>query len=127
MKVKFIGLICMISLMLVLSGTTKAVELREGPFLWKAFNWEVSASYVIKEGVNPAKRLFFRDETTSYLTQERGLLVYDAANPEHGLFSNLTIIKDSSLKDGEDAWGEFDIGPILWEWEYIDSVYIRGV
>ena len=108
--VMFLGIICLV---LALSGPTYALELEEGPLLFKTYNWEVGATYL----GGTSGMTYFRT-TTSFYHKSDGTLVSYTGAADQGLFSDLTIIKDPSLNDGEDTWGllevrQLELGDVL--------------
>jgi hypothetical protein len=111
---------CLIAaLILTVSGTAQAVTLQSGPIIWKAFNYDEATSYA--DGsvyVDPctlevSSRFYFRTTTTQYWTDEHGLLSYDATNPAHGLFSDLSITYADNARPGEDSWGLLEVTQIF--------------
>jgi len=114
MKAKLFSILVAIILILSLGGIVEAVELREGPLLGKAFNWEVSVGY---SGGIPG-HLYFRDTTTEYYTAELGYQKYDPLDPIHHLISELIQDRPESLLPGEDAWGlvemrQLEVGQVV--------------
>ena len=106
MKTKLLIVLMAAALMLTISGTTQAVSLRSGPLLFKTYNWEVGTTYL--GGVNGTT--YFRD-AGAYYDNNQNLISYTGA-ADQGLFSDLTIVKDPSLRDvslgdtyNEDTWG----------------------
>lgn len=113
MKMKVVMVLMAAALMLSVSETTQAVSLKGGPLLFKTYNWEVGTSYL---GGTPLTT-YFRNDTASYYQSDGTLVSYTGA-ANQGLFSDLTIVKDPSLNDGEDTWGllevrQLELGEVL--------------
>jgi len=113
MKKKLFMVLWIISLVLVFSGTTKAIEVQEGPLLFKTYNWEVGTTYL----GGTSGMTYFRTTTSSYYKSDGTLVTYTGA-ADQGLFSDLTIVKDPSLNVGEDTWGllevrQLELGEVL--------------
>jgi hypothetical protein len=87
-------------LILTVGGVAQALTLQYGPFFQKTLNYEIAPAY--SGGV--AGSYYFRDNATSYHTEEHGLLTYGDRVTD-GLFSDLTIDRPDGLEDGEDSFG----------------------
>lgn len=112
MKTKLLIVLMAAALMLTISGTTQAIPLKQGPLLFKTYNWEIGTAYF--GGVKG--NTYFRNAGASYYRQDGTLISYNGANPKHKLFTgnanpadNLIIVKDPSLNDGEDTWALLEI------------------
>jgi len=104
---KLISLLLVLVLVLSLGGISQAVSLQTGPGIIKTWNYEIGTSY----SNGTTGNFYFRDAAASYYTEEHGLLTYNAANPNHKLFSDLTVIRASG---NEDAWGLLRITDIFY-------------
>jgi hypothetical protein len=92
---------CLVAaLILTVGGTAQALSLQVGPYFQKTLNYEIGTAYA--GGV--AGRYYFRDNATSYNTEEHGLLTYGDRVTD-GLFSDLTVTKPDGLEDDEDIFG----------------------
>lgn len=93
-------------LLVPISGQCLAIDLIEGPGIFKTFNWETGTTYIGGE----VGETYFRTPDTVYYTQSGTRLTYDPGNPNHKLFGDFDqIVKDSSTIGDEDTWGVLDV------------------
>lgn len=90
-----------VGLILALTGMAQAVTLEGEGLVFETFNWEHNTMYTGEAGT------YFRNEDAFYHRQDGTKIEYDSTI--HGLISDLTISRDPSLLDGEDAWGLLEI------------------
>jgi hypothetical protein len=94
---------CLVAaLILTVSGTVQALSLQVGPYFQKTLNYEIGTAYA--GGVDGV--FYFRDNATSYYTEEHGLLTYgDRASDRLFGDATLSITKAPSLLANEDLFG----------------------
>jgi hypothetical protein len=107
MKLKFVCVLAALGIVLAVMGTANAVSLQQGPSVWKTWNYEVGTAY--QGGL--VGSYYFRTATTTYDTEEGGLLKY-GDRPTDRLFTgnanpadDLIIAKDPALRANEDTFG----------------------